>query len=188
MDLSIVFVLATVVDLLALRLIPTRKRALRFVCISALFIVQTILIVGLIGSPFRPVFRVKDLPREFWLQLLACAWWALAAREMIGILALPEVLKKGPKENKILSDIIAACVYVCSGLAMMGFVFGLPLQGIVATSGGSDRRHPLPDAIAPPPVRRLGDAPGRSLLRCVRVARARKGPWALELGTVDGSD
>jgi hypothetical protein len=115
MDLSIVFVLATVVDLLALRLIPTRKRALRFVCISALFIVQTILIVGLIGSPFRPVFRVKDLPREFWLQLLACAWWALAAREMIGILALPEVLKKGPKENKILSDIIAACVYVCSG-------------------------------------------------------------------------
>jgi CRP-like cAMP-binding protein len=34
-----------------------------------------------------------------------------------------------------LSDIIAACIYVCSGLAMMGFVFGLPLQGIVATSG-----------------------------------------------------
>ena len=30
---------------------------------------------------------------------------------------------------------ITACIYVCSGLAMMGFVFGLPLQGIVATSG-----------------------------------------------------
>ena len=115
MDLSIVFVLATVVDLLALRLIPTRKRALRFVCISALFIVQTILIVGLIGSPFRPVFRVKDLPREFWLQLLACSWWALAAREMIGIIALAAVLEKTSKENKILSDIIAACIYVCSG-------------------------------------------------------------------------
>jgi hypothetical protein len=135
MDLSLVFVLATVVDLLALRLIPTRKRALRFVCMSALFTVQTILIVALIGSPFSPVFKVKDLPREFWLQLLACSWWALAARQMIGILALPAVLKKTPKENKILSDIIAACIYVCSGLAMMGFVFGLPLQGIVATSG-----------------------------------------------------
>jgi small-conductance mechanosensitive channel len=135
MDLSLVFVLATVVYLLALRLIPTRKRALRFVCMSALFTVQTILIVALIGSPFSPVFKVKDLPREFWLQLLACFWWALAAREMIGILALPAVLKKAPKENKILSDIIAACVYVCSGLAMMGFVLALPLQGIVATSG-----------------------------------------------------
>jgi len=135
MDLSLVFVLATVVDLLALRFIPTRKRALRFVCISALFIVQTILIVALIGSPFRPVFKVKDLPREFWLQVLACSWWALAARALIGILALPAVLEKTPKENKILSDIVAACVYVCSGLAMLGFVFGLPLQGIVATSG-----------------------------------------------------
>jgi small-conductance mechanosensitive channel len=135
MDLSLVFVLATVVDLLALRLIPTRKRALRFACISALFTVQTIIIVALIGSPFRPVFKVKDLPREFWLQLLACSWWALAARAMIGILALPAVLKKAPQENKILSDIVAACVYVCSGLAIMGFVFRLPLQGIVATSG-----------------------------------------------------
>jgi small-conductance mechanosensitive channel len=135
MDLSLVFVLATVVYLLALRLIPTRKRVLRFVCMSALFIVQTILIVALIGSPFSPKFKVKDLPREFWLQVLACFWWALAAREMIGILTLPAVLKRTPKENKILSDIIAACIYICSGLAMMGFVFGLPLQGIVATSG-----------------------------------------------------
>jgi len=71
MDLSLVFVLATVVYLLALRLIPTRKRALRFVCMSALFTVQTILIVALIGSPFSPAFKVKDLPREFLLQLLA---------------------------------------------------------------------------------------------------------------------
>ena len=135
MDLSLVFVLATVAYLLALRLIPTRKRALRFVCMSALFIVQTILVVALIGSPFSPVFKTNDLPRQFWLQLLACSWWALAAREMIGILALPAVLRKTAKENKILSDIIAACIYVCSGLAMLGFVFGLPLQGIVATSG-----------------------------------------------------
>ena len=34
-----------------------------------------------------------------------------------------------------MSDIIAACIYVCSALAILGFVFALPLQGIVATSG-----------------------------------------------------
>ena len=38
-------------------------------------------------------------------------------------------------ENKLLSDIIAASIYVCSVLAMMGFVFGLSLQGVLATSG-----------------------------------------------------
>jgi len=38
-------------------------------------------------------------------------------------------------ENKLLSDIIAASIYVGSVLAMMGFVFGLSLQGLLATSG-----------------------------------------------------
>ena len=38
-------------------------------------------------------------------------------------------------EDKLLSDIIAASIYVCSALAMMGFVFGLSLQGVLATSG-----------------------------------------------------
>jgi len=61
MDLSLVFVLAIIFYLLALRLIPTRKRALRLVCMSALFTVQTILIVALIGSPFSPEFKVKKI-------------------------------------------------------------------------------------------------------------------------------
>lgn len=135
MDLSILFVLGTVAYALALKIFPPRRRLARILCTSALFIVQTILILALIGSPFRPVFGPKDSPRAFWLQLLACCWWALAARELIDLLALPAVLRKTVQENKILSDIIAACIYVCSGLAMMGFVFGLPLQGIVATSG-----------------------------------------------------
>ena len=103
MDLSLRFCPRDYCYLLALSLFRLARRAVRFVCISALFIVQTILIVSLIGSPFRPVFEPKDLPREFWLQLLACSWWALAARQMIGIIALLAVLEKTPKENKILS-------------------------------------------------------------------------------------
>src|SRR5271163_2034905 len=98
MDLSVLLAVAIVADLLLLRFIPARRGVVRFVCMSVLFIVQTILVVALIGSPLHPVFRPKDLPREFWLQIFAC-------------------------------------IYVCSGVAMVGFVFALPLQGIVATSG-----------------------------------------------------
>jgi small-conductance mechanosensitive channel len=135
MELSVFLALAIVADLLLLKFIPTHRRVVRFVCMSVLFIVQTILIVELMGSPLHPVFRPKDLPREFWLQILACFWWAFAARELIGFLALPAALRKTEIENKILSDIIAACIYVCSGVGIVGFVFALPLQGIVATSG-----------------------------------------------------
>ena len=135
MDLSLVLVLAIVADLLVFKIVPSRRRVARFVCISAFFAVHTLLIVALIGSPLRPVFRTKDLPREFWLQILTCLWWVLAARELVAMLALPALLRKTKIENKILSDIVAACIYVCSALAILGFVFALPLQGIVATSG-----------------------------------------------------
>ena len=135
MDLSLVSVLTIVADLLILKIIPARRRVARFVCMSVFFALQTVLIVALIGSPLRPTFRPKDLPREFWLQILTCLWWVLAARELVAVLALPAVLRKTTIENKILSDIIAACIYVCSALGILGFVFALPLQGIVATSG-----------------------------------------------------
>jgi len=135
MDLSLVLVLTIVADLLVLKIIPVRQWVARFVCMSVFFALQTVLIVALIGSPIRPTFRPKDLPREFWLQILTCVWWVLAARELVAVLALPAALRKVTIENKILSDIIAACIYVCSALAILGFVFALPLQGIVATSG-----------------------------------------------------
>jgi small-conductance mechanosensitive channel/CRP-like cAMP-binding protein len=135
MDLSLVLVLTIVADLLILKIIPARRRVARFACMSAFFALQTVLIVVLIGSPLHPTFRPKDLPREFWLQILTCAWWIFAARELVAALALPAALRKTTIENKILSDIIAACIYVCSALAILGFVFALPLQGIVATSG-----------------------------------------------------
>jgi small-conductance mechanosensitive channel len=135
MDLSLVFCLAVVADLAVVRLIPRRRRVAHFICISLFFALETVLIVSLIDSPLRPVYRLKDLSHEFWLQFLTCCWWGLAARQLVNFVALPTAIRKTAIESKLVSDIIAASTYVCSALAMLGFVFGLPLQGLVATSG-----------------------------------------------------
>lgn len=135
MDLSLIFAGAIVADVVVLKLIPQSRRVARFVCMSVFFAIDTVLIVALIGSPLSPVYRVNDLPREFWLQILACCWWALAARELIAFLKLLTRLRKTAAENKLLFDVIAGSIYVCSALAMMGFVFGWALQGLLATSG-----------------------------------------------------
>ena len=135
MDLSLIFAGAIAADVVVLKLIPQSRRVARFVCMSVFFAIDTVLIVALIGSPLSPVYRVKDLPREFWLQILACCWWALAARELIVFLKLLTRLRKTAAENKLLFDVIAGSIYVCSALAMMGFVFGWALQGLLATSG-----------------------------------------------------
>src|SRR5215831_501009 len=99
MDLSLVFVLTVVADLLILKIIPEHRRVARFACRSVFFALQTVLIVALIGSPLRPTFRPKDLPREFWLQILTCVWWVLAARVLVAVLALPAALRKTTIEN-----------------------------------------------------------------------------------------
>jgi small-conductance mechanosensitive channel/CRP-like cAMP-binding protein len=135
MDLSVVFCLAVVADVVILRMIPGRRRVARFVWMSLFFVIHTVLIVALVGSPLQPVYKPKDLPREFWLQVLASTWWALAARQLIAFLAMMTALGRKEREHKLLSDIVAGCIYICSALAMMGFVFGLSLQGLLATSG-----------------------------------------------------
>jgi small-conductance mechanosensitive channel len=134
-DLSLIFVCAIVADAVTAKLIPQRRRVARFVCMSIFFGLDTVLIVDLIRSPMHPVFRPSDLPRAFWLQILACFWWALAARELISFLALLTALRRTATENKLWFNVIAGSIYVCSVLAMMGFVFGWPLQGLLATSG-----------------------------------------------------
>jgi small-conductance mechanosensitive channel len=134
-DLSLILGCAIVADAIILKLIPPRKQVARFVCMSVFFAVDTALVVALIGSPLNPVYRPQDLPREFWLQILACFWWGLAARELISFLALLTSLRRAAMENELLFDVIAGTIYVCAALAMMGFVFRWPLQGLLATSG-----------------------------------------------------
>src|SRR5260221_10336548 len=135
MDLSLILGCAIVADAIILRLIPQRRQVARFVCMSIFFAIDTALIVALIGSPLNPVYRPQDLPREFWLQILACCWWGLAARELISFLALLTRLRKAAIQNELLFDVISGTIYTCAVLAMMGFVFRWPLQGLLATSG-----------------------------------------------------
>ena len=135
MDLSLVLCFAIIADVVISKLIAKRRRLVRFACMSIFFAVNTVLIVALVGSPLHPVFRPQELPREFWLQILTGCWWVLAARELIFFLAIATALQRTKIENKLLSDIISASIYVCAALAVMGFVFGLSLQGLLATSG-----------------------------------------------------
>jgi small-conductance mechanosensitive channel/CRP-like cAMP-binding protein len=135
MDLSLVFAIAIVADVALLKLIPGRRRLARFICTSIFFAVHTVLVVALVGSPLHPVFRQQYALRAFWLQILACCWWALAARQLISLLAMPEALRGIAADNELLSDILTAGIYVSSALAMMAFVFSLSLQGLLATSG-----------------------------------------------------
>jgi small-conductance mechanosensitive channel len=135
MELYLLLSLTFVADAVILRFIPKRRQVVRFVCVSVLFAFETALIVALVSSPLHPVYRPPDLPRVFWIQILIGCWWVMAARELVLSLALLTALRRSAVENKLLSNIIAASIYVCAALAILGFVFEFPIQGVVATSG-----------------------------------------------------
>jgi small-conductance mechanosensitive channel len=134
-DLSLILGFTTVAAAIVPRLILERRRIAHFVCLSAFFVINTVLLMALVGSPVEPVFHSQNPARIFWLQILTCCWWAFAGRELITFLKLLTSLRKGAIENKLLFDVLAGGIYVCSVLAMMGAVFRLPLQGLLATSG-----------------------------------------------------
>jgi small-conductance mechanosensitive channel len=135
MELYLFLSVVIVVDAVILRSIPKRRPVARFVCMSILFAIETVLIVALARSPLHPVYRPEDLPRMFWIQILICCWWVLAARELVSSLTLLATLRRSAIKNKLLSNVIAGSIYICAGLAISGCVFEFPIQGVVATSG-----------------------------------------------------
>ena len=45
------------------------------------------------------------------------------------------MLENRPRETQIVSDLLAGAIYIATGLAVVNFVFAVPIGGLVATSG-----------------------------------------------------
>jgi small-conductance mechanosensitive channel/CRP-like cAMP-binding protein len=98
------------------------------------FLVFSVILVTLIGSPLHPHF--DPMPGiSFWEKLIEAGWWLLAARGAIALMRFVVVLEHRPRETQIISDLAAGAVYIATGLAIVNFVFAEPIGGLLATSG-----------------------------------------------------
>jgi small-conductance mechanosensitive channel/CRP-like cAMP-binding protein len=70
-----------------------------------------------------------------WAQLVEIGWWMLGARVAGGILRFIVVLEGRPRETQIVSDLLAGAIYAATALAVVNFVFEVPIGGLIATSG-----------------------------------------------------
>ncbi len=100
-----------------------------------IFVVLTLLMCRLIGSPLHPQFDSLQPGIKFWEKLVEASWWLLGARGAIGLMRLIVVLEQRPRETQIISDLAAGAVYIATGLAIVNFVFAVPIGGLLATSG-----------------------------------------------------
>jgi small-conductance mechanosensitive channel/CRP-like cAMP-binding protein len=88
-----------------------------------------------LGSPLMPRFTSEHSWLLFWQQLVELGWCIVAARAVaIGVRAVV-VLENRPHESRILSDLLAAAIYIAAGLAIANLAFSVPIGGMLATSG-----------------------------------------------------
>jgi small-conductance mechanosensitive channel len=81
--------------------------------------------LALTGSPFRDAVRA----------ILKITWWLWAAWFVVGVMRAVIVFQRSPREAKLLQDLLAGLIYLAALFAIVSYVFDLPIQGLLATSG-----------------------------------------------------
>jgi small-conductance mechanosensitive channel/CRP-like cAMP-binding protein len=113
-----------------------RRRLWRSLVLRAVaFAVLTWLTQQAVGSPLMPRFPVTVPGERLWAQLIEVGWWIVGARLAVSILRFFVILENRPRETQIVSDLLAGGIYVATILAVINFAFGVPIVGLVATSG-----------------------------------------------------
>ena len=117
--------------------VTDRKRPLlvRLGLRLAIFAVLTWCVEQVAGSPLAPIPRADSTTLQVWTELVEIGWWMQGARVAAGIMRLVVVLENRPRETQIVSDLLAAGLYVTTALSVIRFVFDVPIGGLVATSG-----------------------------------------------------
>jgi small-conductance mechanosensitive channel/CRP-like cAMP-binding protein len=88
-----------------------------------------------VGSPLAPELRGAAPGERLWAHLVELGWWILGARVAVGIVRVVVVLENRPRETQIVSDLLAGAIYIATALAVINYVFDVPIGGLLATSG-----------------------------------------------------
>src|SRR5215813_10558726 len=85
--------------------------------------------------PFRPLPSTGSPFRDAVHGALQVAWWLWTAWFLVSFLRAFVIVEHRPREGKLLQDMLASLIYLAAVFAIMAYVFDLPIQGLLATSG-----------------------------------------------------
>jgi small-conductance mechanosensitive channel/CRP-like cAMP-binding protein len=114
-----------------------RKRNTRFYFVSQLLVFTLLTSLMLAGGviPYQSGSTKGPELRRLLAGALEIAWWLAGAWLVAGFTRAFVVLGRRPHQSKLVQDLMAAVIYLAAGIAIVGYVFDLPVKGLVATSG-----------------------------------------------------
>src|SRR5215831_14810217 len=110
---------------------PFTRAIGRVICLMLLTIV--LLRTGIV--PYRPLPSTGSPFHDAVHGALQVAWWLWAAWFLVSVLRAFVIVEHRPREGKLLQDLLATLIYLAAVFAIVAYVFDLPIQGLLATSG-----------------------------------------------------
>jgi small-conductance mechanosensitive channel len=98
-------------------------------------LVLTVVLLHAGVVPYQPLQLTGDPFQDAVHAALKIAWWLWTAWFLVGFLRVFIVAEHRPREGKLIQDLLAGVIYLAAVLAIVAYVFDLPIKGLLATSG-----------------------------------------------------
>jgi len=85
--------------------------------------------------PYLPLHSTGMPVRDAVAGILRIAWWFWAAWFLVALIRSVVVFERRQHEGKLIQDLLSALIYLAAAFAVITYVFDLPVQGLLATSG-----------------------------------------------------
>jgi small-conductance mechanosensitive channel len=85
--------------------------------------------------PYHPLQSTGVPWHDAAQAVLRIAWWLWMAWFLVGFLRAFVIVEHRPRESKLLQELLAGLIYLAALFAIVSYVFDLPIQGLLATSG-----------------------------------------------------
>lgn len=87
------------------------------------------------ASPLPALADLDHRPDGGWLRAMAVVWWLIGARlgATVTVIALGRDARS--RQARLFSDLVSGVIYLTAALIILNSVLGLPVKGVLATSG-----------------------------------------------------
>ena len=123
------------VGALVSRLLLKQQPIWRAVARVVFLVLLTLLLLHDGIVPYEPLHSTDMPSHDVIAGTLKIAWWFWAAWFLVALIRSVVVFEHRPHEGKLVQDLLSALIYLAAAFAVIAYVFDLPIQGLLATSG-----------------------------------------------------
>jgi small-conductance mechanosensitive channel len=123
------------VGVLVSRLLFKQQPIWRAIARVVFLVLLTLLLLNGGIVPYQPLHSTGVPIHDAIAGTLKIAWWLWAAWFLVALIRSVVVFERRPHEGKLVQDLLSGIIYLAAAFGIIAYVFDLPVQGLLATSG-----------------------------------------------------